>query len=145
MVFATVPAPPPARKSHRATSWPAPISAMVPYQRGSRLIRRAFCRVSAAASIDGSFPLGAGTVRSVESVLRAMPGGAASTTLVRAMSTTTEPTDATAARTYQVRTYGCQMNVHDSERLSGLLEAAGYVRAAEGAELPADVVVLNTC
>ena len=28
-------------------------------------------------------------------------------------------------RTYQVRTYGCQMNVHDSERLSGLLEAAG--------------------
>ena len=30
------------------------------------------------------------------------------------------------ARTYQVRTYGCQMNVHDSERLAGLLEAAGY-------------------
>ena len=32
-------------------------------------------------------------------------------------------------RTYEVRTYGCQMNVHDSERLSGLLEDAGYVRA----------------
>jgi tRNA-2-methylthio-N6-dimethylallyladenosine synthase len=47
-----------------------------------------------------------------------------------------------AARTYRVRTYGCQMNVHDSERLSGLLEAAGY-RAAEGDD--ADVVVLNTC
>ena len=46
-------------------------------------------------------------------------------------------------RTYEVRTYGCQMNVHDSERLSGLLEDAGYVRAAEGAE--ADVVVFNTC
>lgn len=46
-------------------------------------------------------------------------------------------------RTYQVRTYGCQMNVHDSERLSGLLEDAGYVRA-EGDE-PADVVVFNTC
>ena len=30
-------------------------------------------------------------------------------------------------RTYEVRTYGCQMNVHDSERLSGLLESAGYV------------------
>ena len=45
-------------------------------------------------------------------------------------------------RTYEVRTYGCQMNVHDSERLSGSLEAAGYVRAA-GAE--ADVVVINTC
>ena len=34
-------------------------------------------------------------------------------------------------RTYQVRTYGCQMNVHDSERLAGLLEAAGYERAVE--------------
>src|SRR3954465_2696491 len=48
-----------------------------------------------------------------------------------------------AARTYQVRTYGCQMNVHDSERLAGLLEAAGYRRAAKGAD--ADVVVFNTC
>lgn len=46
-------------------------------------------------------------------------------------------------RTYQVRTYGCQMNVHDSERLSGLLEAAGYERAAEGTD--ADIVVFNTC
>ena len=48
-----------------------------------------------------------------------------------------------SARTYQVRTYGCQMNVHDSERLSGLLEAAGYAAAAEGEQ--ADVVVFNTC
>ena len=48
-----------------------------------------------------------------------------------------------AGRTYQVRTYGCQMNVHDSERLAGLLEAAGYRRAADGAD--ADVVVFNTC
>lgn len=47
------------------------------------------------------------------------------------------------ARSYQVRTYGCQMNVHDSERLAGLLEQAGYVRAPEGAD--ADVVVFNTC
>ena len=46
-------------------------------------------------------------------------------------------------RTYQVRTYGCQMNVHDSERLTGLLEEAGYVAAAEGDT--ADVVVFNTC
>jgi tRNA-2-methylthio-N6-dimethylallyladenosine synthase len=85
-------------------------------------------------------------VRSVESVLRTVPAGAPSTTLVRAMSTMTAPPDtAAAARTYQVRTYGCQMNVHDSERLSGLLEAAGYVRAADDAALPADVVVLNTC
>jgi tRNA-2-methylthio-N6-dimethylallyladenosine synthase len=46
-------------------------------------------------------------------------------------------------RTYEVRTYGCQMNVHDSERLSGLLESAGYVRPGEGEQ--ADVVVFNTC
>ncbi len=46
-------------------------------------------------------------------------------------------------RTYQVRTYGCQMNVHDSERLAGLLEEAGYRRAATGQD--ADVVVFNTC
>jgi len=32
--------------------------------------------------------------------------------------------------TYDVRTYGCQMNVHDSERIAGLLEEAGYVKAA---------------
>jgi tRNA-2-methylthio-N6-dimethylallyladenosine synthase len=47
------------------------------------------------------------------------------------------------ARTYEIRTYGCQMNVHDSERLAGLLEAAGYVRA--GGDLTPDVVVFNTC
>jgi tRNA-2-methylthio-N6-dimethylallyladenosine synthase len=46
-------------------------------------------------------------------------------------------------RTYEVRTYGCQMNVHDSERISGLLEDAGYVRA--GSDEAADVVVFNTC
>ncbi len=50
---------------------------------------------------------------------------------------------APASRTYEVRTYGCQMNVHDSERLSGLLEDAGYVRA-DGDE-QADLVVFNTC
>jgi tRNA-2-methylthio-N6-dimethylallyladenosine synthase len=45
-------------------------------------------------------------------------------------------------RTYEVRTYGCQMNVHDSERLSGSMEAAGYI-PANGDE--PDVVVINTC
>src|ERR1700751_2303825 len=35
------------------------------------------------------------------------------------------------------------MNVHDSERLAGLLEAAGYVKVEEGSD--ADVVVFNTC
>ena len=43
---------------------------------------------------------------------------------------------------YEVRTYGCQMNVHDSERIAGLLESAGYAKA-EGQE--ADLVVFNTC
>ena len=46
-------------------------------------------------------------------------------------------------RTYEVRTYGCQMNVHDSERLAGLLEEAGYVAAPPG--MVGDVVVFNTC
>jgi len=42
-----------------------------------------------------------------------------------------------------VRTYGCQMNVHDSERLAGTLEAAGYRRVVAGET--AEVVVFNTC
>jgi len=58
----------------------------------------------------------------------------------------TAAADAASARTYQVRTYGCQMNVHDSERLAGLLEAAGYQRAADASDFgDADVVVFNTC
>ncbi|HJG46286.1 MAG TPA: tRNA (N6-isopentenyl adenosine(37)-C2)-methylthiotransferase MiaB, partial [Corynebacterium variabile] len=53
------------------------------------------------------------------------------------------PTLETPARTYEVRTFGCQMNVHDSERLSGLLEDSDYVPVGEG-DTP-DVVVFNTC
>jgi tRNA-2-methylthio-N6-dimethylallyladenosine synthase len=48
-----------------------------------------------------------------------------------------------AAKTYLVRTFGCQMNEHDSERIAGLLEADGLERADSVDE--ADVVVLNTC
>jgi len=44
---------------------------------------------------------------------------------------------------YVVRTYGCQMNEHDSERIAGLLDAEGYVEVND--ESDADVVVLNTC
>jgi tRNA-2-methylthio-N6-dimethylallyladenosine synthase len=44
--------------------------------------------------------------------------------------------------TYEVRTYGCQMNVHDSERISGLLESAGYLPAQDNNP---DLVVFNTC
>src|SRR4051794_3886177 len=46
-------------------------------------------------------------------------------------------------RSYFVRTFGCQMNEHDSERIKGLLEADGLVAATS--EREADVVVLNTC
>src|SRR3984957_13423208 len=51
--------------------------------------------------------------------------------------------DMTASRTYQIRTHGCQMNMHDSERLAGLLEEAGYRPVP--AEATPDVVVFNTC
>ena len=44
---------------------------------------------------------------------------------------------------YLVRTFGCQMNEHDSERIAGLLESDGLVRAEEAAD--ANVIVLNTC
>src|SRR3546814_387503 len=47
------------------------------------------------------------------------------------------------SRTYRVRTYGCQMNEHDSERIAGMLEADG-LRPAGDDEQP-DVMVLNTC
>ncbi|MDO5492764.1 MAG: tRNA (N6-isopentenyl adenosine(37)-C2)-methylthiotransferase MiaB [Nesterenkonia sp.] len=48
------------------------------------------------------------------------------------------------ARTYEVRTFGCQMNVHDSERIAGLLEEAGYSRHEEESETP-NLIVFNTC
>src|SRR2546430_2363385 len=50
---------------------------------------------------------------------------------------------ATVPKSFKVVTYGCQMNMHDSERISGLLEDAGYVRASEDGT--PDVVVFNTC
>ncbi|MDU0312235.1 tRNA (N6-isopentenyl adenosine(37)-C2)-methylthiotransferase MiaB [Phycicoccus sp. M110.8] len=63
--------------------------------------------------------------------------------------TTTVATPTAGAKTYDVRTHGCQMNVHDSERLAGLLETAGYVdvNSLPAGERPeaADVVVFNTC
>ena len=47
------------------------------------------------------------------------------------------------ARKYLIETYGCQMNVHDSERMAGLLEAAGF--EPTDADEDADLVVINTC
>jgi tRNA-2-methylthio-N6-dimethylallyladenosine synthase len=46
-------------------------------------------------------------------------------------------------RRYLLRTFGCQMNEHDSERIAGLLTADGYVPTEEAAN--ASVVVFNTC
>ena len=64
------------------------------------------------------------------------PGGdAAAQPLGSVLSAAPYPCEA-IARTYEVRTYGCQMNVHDSERLSGLLEDAGYAAAPEPASRP---------
>ena len=48
-----------------------------------------------------------------------------------------------AERRYLLRTFGCQMNEHDSERIAGLLTADGYVATQEAAD--ANVVVFNTC
>ena len=47
------------------------------------------------------------------------------------------------SRTYLVETYGCQMNVHDSERIAGLLDEAGHIPVVPGEQ--ADIVVFNTC
>jgi tRNA-2-methylthio-N6-dimethylallyladenosine synthase len=47
------------------------------------------------------------------------------------------------SKRYVVQTFGCQMNEHDSERISGLLEADGMERVDDVTE--ADVIVLNTC
>ena len=51
--------------------------------------------------------------------------------------------DRMTPKRYLVETFGCQMNVHDSERMAGLLERAGYQPAQDA--LDADVVVVNTC
>ncbi|MEU8637338.1 tRNA (N6-isopentenyl adenosine(37)-C2)-methylthiotransferase MiaB [Amycolatopsis sp. NPDC048633] len=52
-------------------------------------------------------------------------------------------TEMQAPRAYQIRTFGCQMNVHDSERLAGQLEDAGYAPVEAGAK--PDLIVFNTC
>ncbi|MEX0875554.1 MAG: tRNA (N6-isopentenyl adenosine(37)-C2)-methylthiotransferase MiaB [Actinomycetota bacterium] len=45
--------------------------------------------------------------------------------------------------TFYLETHGCQMNEHDSERMAGLMEVAGYKRVLDAEE--ADVAILNTC
>src|SRR6188472_683879 len=48
-----------------------------------------------------------------------------------------------AGKTFHVTTFGCQMNVHDSERMQGMLESLGYEQAASRDE--ADLILFNTC
>jgi tRNA-2-methylthio-N6-dimethylallyladenosine synthase len=71
-----------------------------------------------------------------------LSGPDASSELGAAQAASTSENSPQKPRTYEVRTFGCQMNVHDSERMAGMLENAGYV-PADGAQ--ADVVVFNTC
>ncbi len=59
------------------------------------------------------------------------------------LSTEVEPAAATAPKTVFIKTFGCQMNVYDSERMAEALAADGYAQTAAIEE--ADVVVLNTC
>jgi tRNA-2-methylthio-N6-dimethylallyladenosine synthase len=47
------------------------------------------------------------------------------------------------SKKYLIETFGCQMNQHDSERMAGLLEQAGYMRTDDDGD--ADVLVINTC
>jgi tRNA-2-methylthio-N6-dimethylallyladenosine synthase len=47
------------------------------------------------------------------------------------------------AKRYLIETFGCQMNVHDSERMAGLLDQAGYEPTTDDRD--ADVIVINTC
>ena len=46
-------------------------------------------------------------------------------------------------KTYTILTYGCQMNVHDSENISGIMEDLGYTK--EESYEKADVIIINTC
>jgi len=51
--------------------------------------------------------------------------------------------ESTMAKLFRINTYGCQMNVHESEKIAGILENMGYEEAKEGES--ADVIVFNTC
>ncbi len=55
----------------------------------------------------------------------------------------THPENPLQSKRFAIRTYGCQMNVHDSEKVATLLENSGLVAAPNESE--ADVLVINTC
>ncbi len=58
------------------------------------------------------------------------------------MSTPQTSTPRPLPQTYSVKSFGCQMNVYDGERMAEMLGAKGMTAAGDGAE--ADLVVLNT-
>src|SRR5438067_8695338 len=68
---------------------------------------------------------------------------AASLTRTRRSTKDTKGRAASVAKKYLIETFGCQMNVHDSERMAGLLEQAGFEATVDASD--ADVVVINTC
>lgn len=45
---------------------------------------------------------------------------------------------------YKINTYGCQMNVHESEKIAGILQETGYIECPDEATIP-DAIVFNTC
>ena len=49
----------------------------------------------------------------------------------------------TLQKKYYINTYGCQMNVHDSEKIQGMLSKMGYTPADASSE--ADLIIFNTC
>ncbi len=59
------------------------------------------------------------------------------------MNDTSFSQPALSGKTYFIRTFGCQMNLHDAERVSGLLDSCGCLEVSEPAE--ADIVVFMTC
>jgi tRNA-2-methylthio-N6-dimethylallyladenosine synthase len=49
-----------------------------------------------------------------------------------------------SSKTYKIITFGCQMNEHDSEVISGMLAQRGYVELADESSDP-DIMIINTC
>ena len=47
------------------------------------------------------------------------------------------------SKNYIIHTYGCQMNVHESEKIAGILGGMGYAECQKPED--ADVIVFNTC
>jgi len=62
---------------------------------------------------------------------------------IESFAPATSMSDVGANKRYHIKTYGCQMNEHDSEAIAGILEQLGYTSTEE--ERSADLIMLNTC